>query len=47
MNPFTNRGVITNEADFIGCEEQFGEIIERLRIRQGLFILRVGKSGSI
>jgi hypothetical protein len=31
MNPFTNRGVITNEADFIGREEQLGEIIERLR----------------
>ena len=46
MNPFTNRGVITNETDFIGREEQFGEIIERLCTLQSSSVVserRIGK----
>lgn len=49
MNPFTDRGVITNEADFIGREEQLGEIIERLRALQSLSIAGercIGKSSD-
>jgi len=50
MNPFTNRGVITNEADFIGREEQLGEIIERLRTLQSSSVVgerRIGKSSLL
>jgi AAA+ ATPase superfamily predicted ATPase len=50
MNPFTNRGVITNEADFIGREEQLGEIIERLRMLQSSSVVgerRIGKSSLL
>ena len=49
-NPFTNRGVIKNEADFIGREEQLGEIIERLRTLQSSSVVgerRIGKSSLL
>jgi hypothetical protein len=49
-NPFTNRGVIKNEEDFIGREEQLGEIIERLRTLQSSSVVsqqRIGKSSRL
>ncbi len=49
-NPFTNRGVIKNEEDFIGREEQLGEIIERLRTLQSSSVVgerRIGKSSLL
>jgi uncharacterized protein len=49
-NPFTNRGVITNEEDFIGREEQIGEIIGRLRTLQSSSVVgerRIGKSSLL
>jgi len=49
-NPFTNRGVITNEQDFIGREEQLGEIIERLRTLPSSSVVgerRIGKSSLL
>lgn len=49
-NPFTNRGVITKEEDFIGREEQIGEIVGRLRTLQSSSVVgerRIGKSSLL
>src|SRR5262245_13144947 len=32
LNPFTNRGVITNPDEFFGREQEIGEIVSRFRI---------------
>lgn len=49
-NPFTNRGVITDPADFFGRKDQVNEIITRLRAMQSTSVVgerRIGKSSLL
>jgi AAA+ ATPase superfamily predicted ATPase len=50
INPFTNRGMITDEAEFFGREEQLTEILTRLRGMQSSSVIgerRIGKSSLL
>src|SRR5215475_12123844 len=50
LNPFTNRGLITNPDEFFGREQEIGEIISRLRAMQSLSVVgerRIGKSSPL
>lgn len=50
LNPFTNRGVITNPADFIGRQQEISEIITRLKTMQSCSVVgerRIGKSSLL
>ena len=50
MNPFTNRGAITNADDFFGRTEQLTEILTRLQRMQSWSIVgerRIGKSSLL
>src|SRR5262249_29615005 len=50
LNPFTNRGVITNPDEFFGREQEIGEIGSRLRAMQRLSVVgewRIGKSSLL
>jgi uncharacterized protein len=50
MNPFTNRGAITNPDDFFGRTEQLTEIITRLQRMQSSSVVgerRIGKSSLL
>jgi len=50
LNPFTNRGMITNPDYFFGREEQLNEIITRLRNMQSSSVVgerRIGKSSLL
>ena len=39
MNPFTNRGAITNPDEFFGREQEIGDIVSRLRVMQSLSVV--------
>lgn len=50
MNPFTNRGVITNTDEFFGREQEIGEIVSRLCAMQSSSVVgerRIGKSSLL
>ncbi len=50
LNPFTNRGVITNPDEFFGREQEIGEIVSRLRAMQSSSVVgerRIGKSSTL
>ncbi len=50
MNPFTNRGMVTDPADFIGRAEQMEEICTRLDKMESTSIVgerRIGKSSLL
>jgi uncharacterized protein len=50
LNPFTNRGVITDPDEFFGREQETGEIVSRLRAMQSLSVVgerRIGKSSLL
>jgi len=50
LNPFTNRGVITNPDEFFGREQEIGEIVSRLRAMASLSVVgerRIGKSSLL
>jgi AAA+ ATPase superfamily predicted ATPase len=50
LNPFTNRGVITNPDEFFGREQEIGEIVSRLRAMQSSSVVgerRIGKSSLL
>src|SRR5262249_47370775 len=50
LNPFTNRGVITNPEEFFGREREIGEIASRLRAMASLSVVgerRIGKSSLL
>ena len=50
LNPFTNRGVITNPNEFFGREQEIGEIVSRLRAMASLSVVgerRIGKSSLL
>src|SRR5262252_5210507 len=50
LNPFTNRGVITNPDEFFGREQEIGEIVSRLREMQSSSVVgerRIGKSSLL
>lgn len=50
MNPFTNRGMVTDPADFIGRAEQMEEICTRLNKMESTSVVgerRIGKSSLL
>lgn len=50
MNPFTNRGMVTDPADFIGRAEQMEEICTRLHKMESTSIVgerRIGKASLL
>jgi len=50
LNPFTNRGMITNPNDFFGRKEQIDAIISRLHTMQSFSVVgerRIGKSSLL
>ncbi len=46
MNPFTNRGLVTDLADFIGRREQMVEIYTRLDKMESTSIVGEGRIGK-